>query len=86
MRSSWLASATKRRIRSSDPRAWVSDSCCARNALSMRESIRLSAVVNRPTSVRSSPSGTRWDRSPSAMARAVRSTSASGRRLLRTST
>ena len=48
-------------------------------------SIPLSAVDSRPTSVRSSPAGTRWERSPAAMACAVRSTSASGRRLLRTS-
>ena len=86
MRSSWLASATKRRIRSSEPRACSSDACWARKALSIRESIPFSAVVSRPTSVRSSPAGTRWERSPAAIARAVRSTSASGRRLLRTRT
>ena len=54
-------------------------------ALSIRASIPLSAADSRPTSVRSSPAGTRRERSPAAMACAVRSTSASGRRLLRTS-
>ena len=85
VRSSWLASATKRRIRFSEPRACSSEACWARKAFSIRDSIPFSAVDSRPTSVRSSPTGTRWDRSPAAMARAVRSTSASGRRLLRTS-
>ena len=85
VRSSWLASATKRRMRFSDPRACSSDACWARNAASMRDSILFSEVDSRPTSVRSLPSGTRRDRSPAAMARAVASTSPSGRKLLRTS-
>jgi len=45
----------------------------------------LSAADSLPTSVRSEPSGTRCERSPAAIARAVCSTSVSGRRLLRTS-
>ena len=51
VRSSWLASATKRRIRSSDSRAVASDSDWARNAVSIWLSMPFSALPSRPTSV-----------------------------------
>ena len=84
VRSSWLASATNWRIRSSDRRAAASDRVRAWNDDSIWASIRFSDRPSRPTSVRGSRSGTRRDRSPAAMARAVSSMSVSGRRLART--
>ena len=51
MRSSWLASATKRRSRSSDARASASG-LLARNAVSIWPSIPLSDADSRPISVR----------------------------------
>ena len=84
VRSSWLASATNWRIRSSDRRAASSDRVRAWNDDSIWASIRFSDRASRPTSVRGSRSGTRRDRSPAAMARAVCSMSVSGRRLART--
>ena len=84
VRSSWLASATNWRIRSSDRRAAASDLVRARNEDSIWASMAFSARPSRPTSVRGSWSGTRRDRSPAAMAPAVSSMSVSGRRLART--
>src|SRR6266511_1394455 len=84
VRSSWLASATKRRIRSSDRLAVASEAARARNAASIWASVLLNARPSRPTSVRGSRSGTRRARSPAAMAPAVCSISARGRRLART--
>ncbi len=86
MRSSWLASATKRRIRSSLARASDSDASRARNADSIWSTIPLKALESRPTSVRGSLSGTRRDRSPAAISAAVVSTSSSGRSDVRTTT
>ena len=51
VRSSWLASATNRRIRSSDRRAGSSDASVAANAVWICASIPLSAADSRPTSV-----------------------------------
>jgi hypothetical protein len=84
VRSSWLASATNWRIRSSERRAAASDCSRARNEASIWASIAFSARPSLPTSVCGSWSGTRRDRSPAAMACAVRSMSVSGRRLART--
>ena len=84
MRSSWLASATNWRIRSSERRAAASDRVRASNDDSIWASIVFSDRPSRPTSVTGSWSGTRRDRSPAAMARAVCSMSVSGRRLART--
>ena len=66
------ASATNRRMR-------ASDAVRAPNACSICASIPLSAAPSRPTSVCSGAAGTRWDRSPSAIAAAVVSISRSGR-------
>ena len=84
VRSSWLASATNWRIRSSERRAAASDRSRAWNEASIWASIAFSARPSRPTSVAGSCSGTRRDRSPAAMAAAVCSMSVSGRRLART--
>ena len=59
VRSSWLASVMKRRIRSSDVRAWSADCSEEANARWICASIPLSASDSRPTSVRGSRSGTR---------------------------
>src|SRR5260370_447796 len=83
VRSSWLASATNCRIRSSDLRAASSDAARASKAVSIWASMLLSDRPSRPTSVRGSRSGTRRVRSPAAMAPAVTSISVSGRRLAR---
>ena len=91
VRSSWLASATKRRIRSSERlaasserRALASEAALAPKADSIWASMVLRARPSRPTSVRGSRSGTRRVRSPAAIAPAVCSISTSGRRLART--
>ncbi len=84
VRSSWLASATKRRTRSSEPRAAASEAALAPKAASIWASMPLSAVPSRPISVRGSRSGTRLESWPAAMAPAVCSISTSGRRLART--
>ena len=91
MRSSWLASATNRRIRSSEcraasseRRALASEAALAPKADSIWASMVLRARPSRPTSVRGSRSGTRRVRSPAAIALAVCSMSTSGRRLART--
>ena len=84
VRSSWLASAMKRRIRSSDWTAASSDSSRSWNADSIWVSIVLIDRPSRPTSVRGSRSGTRRSRCPAAIASAVSSMSSSGRRLVRT--
>ena len=73
MRSSWDASAMKRRSR-------CSDACWASKDDSIRPSMRLKAAPSCPTSVRSSVWSTRRERSPAAMAVAVRPMSFSGRR------
>ena len=93
VRSSWLASATKRRIRSSerlaassDRRALASEAALAPKADSIWASMVLRARPSRPTSVRGSRSGTRLVRSPAAIPLAVCSISTSGRRLARTMT
>ncbi len=86
VRSSWLASATNRRIRASEERADSSESRRSSNAVSIWPSITFNAWARPPTSVRGSASGTRRVRSPAAMASAVCSTSTSGRRLDRIST
>ena len=93
VRSSWLASATKRRIRSSERlaasserRALASEAALAPKADSIWASMVLRARPSRPTSVRGSRSGTRRVRSPAAIALAVCSISTSGRRLARTMT
>ena len=93
VRSSWLASATKRRIRSSerlaassDRRALASEAALAPKAASIWASMVLRARPSRPTSVRGSRSGTRRVRSPAAIALAVCSISTRGRRLARTMT
>ncbi|CPU64240.1 Uncharacterised protein [Mycobacteroides abscessus] len=72
MRSSWLASETKRRIRSSDA-SWTA------NASSIWVSIALSDAASEPTSVVGGAGRTRRDRSPAAMSAAVSSISRSGR-------
>ncbi len=64
MRSSWDASAMKRRSRSSE--AWRSS-----KAPSIWWSMPLSASPSRPASVDGGPTSTRRERSPSAMASAV---------------
>ncbi len=74
---------------SADSRAAASDAARAANDVSICSSMTLSDFPSRPTSVRGSPSaisksGTRWVRSPSAIAVAVRSISTSGRRFART--
>ncbi len=84
VRSSWLASATNWRIRSSERRAAASDRVRASNDVSIWASMLFSDRPSRPTSVVGSWSGTRRDRSPAAMAWAVFSMSVSGRRLART--
>ena len=84
VRSSWLASAMKRRMRSSDWTAASSDSCRSWKADSIWVSMALIERPSRPTSVRGSRSGTRRSRWPAAMSSAVSSMSSSGRRLLRT--
>ena len=84
VRSSWLASATNRRIRSSLVRAADSEASRSRKAVSIWSTIELKAPESRPTSVRGSLSGTRRLRSPAAIAAAVDSTSSRGRRLRRT--
>ncbi len=84
VRSSWLASATNWRIRSSERRAAASDRVRASNDVSIWASMLFSDRPSRPTSVAGSWSGTRRDRSPAAMACAVFSMSVSGRRLART--
>ncbi len=84
VRSSWLASATNWRIRSSERRAAASDRVRASNDDSIWASMVFSDRPSWPTSVAGSWSGTRRDRSPAAMARAVFSMSVSGRRLART--
>ena len=73
MRSSWLASATKRR-------SLFSLAVRAANDSSIRESIALSEVTNRPTSVSGLASGKRADKSPAAIFSAVSSTATSGRK------
>ena len=73
MRSSWLASATKRRNLFSLAVRAAKDS-------SIRESIALSEVTNRPTSVSGLASGRRADKSPAAIFSAVSSTATSGRK------
>ena len=57
VRSSWLASATNRRIRSSERRAVASDAARAPNAPSIWASMALSARPGRPISVRGSVVG-----------------------------
>ena len=86
VRSSWLASATKRRIRSSLWCAAASDSSWAWNAVSIWLSIVFSDRPRLPISVRGSRSGTRRFRCPAAISPAVASMSTSGRRLARTTT
>ena len=71
VRSSWLASATKRRNLSSDCVRALNDS-------SMRESIWFSDVLRRPTSVPGSKLSRRADRSPAAIFSAVTSIFFSG--------
>ena len=73
VRSSWEASAAKRRIRSSD-------AIRAAKAVSMCASMALRELPSRPTSVLGFSISTRRDRSPAAMAAAVFSTRASGRK------
>ena len=72
VRSSWEASAAKRRIRSSE-------AVRTANAVSMWASMAFSELPSRPTSVAGFSMSTRRDRSPAAMAAAVFSTLASGR-------
>ena len=84
VRSSWLASAMKRRIRSSDWCAAASDSSRAWNAVSIWLSMVFSEWPRLPISVRGSRSGTRRFRCPAAISPAVPSMSTSGRRLART--
>ena len=73
VRSSWLASATKRRIR-------ASDSARAAKADSIRASMTLSAVDSRPASVRGEACGIRCDSGrPAAISVAVASIRCSGR-------
>ena len=72
VRSSWLASATKRRNLFSLAVRAAKDS-------SIRESIALSEVTKRPTSVSGLASGRRADKSPAAIFSAVSSTATSGR-------
>ena len=71
MRNSWLASATKRR-------SLLSDSVRAAKDSSIRESIWLSDVLSRPTSVSGSKFSKRADKSPAAIFSAVASILASG--------
>ena len=85
VRSSWLASATKRRIRSSDRSARPSPSARARYAVSMLASITSRASASRPTSVFPAGWSMRRDRSPPAIASASASIRASGARLARMS-
>ena len=84
VRSSWLASATNRRMRSSERRARASDAARAPKARSICSSMALSARLSRPISVLGWWSGTRRARSPRPMAAAVSSISVSGRRAVRT--
>ena len=71
VRSSWQASATNRRIPPSRRRPW------ARKArLDVRQHARSATLDSRPTSVSGRPRRTRRDRSPAAIAAAVRSTRA----------
>lgn len=77
VRSSWLASLTKRFIFSSLARCTAKDS-------SIRPSMVFSDAARDPTSVDSGPPWTRLDRSPPAMPAAVVSICCSGRRLERT--
>ena len=72
VRNSCEASATNRRIR-------TSDAARAANAASICASIPLSERARRPTSVVAGSAGTRWAKSPAANASAVTSTSRSGR-------
>ena len=81
VRSSWLASVMKRRIRSSDIRACSAEDSDEAIACWIWASMPLRATDNLPTSVRGSRCGTRRSSSPAAIAAAVCSTSASGRRL-----
>ena len=80
MRSSWLASAMKRRIRSSDWCAAASDSSRAWKAVSIWLSMTFNDRPRLPISVRGSRSGTRRFRCPAAISPAVSSMSTSGRR------
>ena len=73
VRSSCEASAANRRIRSSE-------AIRAANAASMWASMAFSDRPRRPTSVVGFSTATRRDRSPAAMAAAVFSTLASGRK------
>ena len=73
VRSSCEASAAKRRIR-------ASDAIRAAKAVSMCASMALSELPSRPTSVLGFSISTRRDRSPAAIAAAVFSTRASGRK------
>ena len=84
MRSSWLASAMNRRIRSADSRAASSDCSRSWNADSIWLSMMFSDRPSRPISVSGSRSGTRRFRCPAAISPAVSSISTSGRRLART--
>ena len=79
MRSSWEASARKRRSRSSD-------AARSAKATSISSIMVLKAWPSWPTSVPSATWDTRWDRSPWAMAPAVSVISSSGRRSRRTMT
>ena len=81
VRSSWLASVMKRRIRSSERRACSAEDSDDATARWICASMPLSANDNRPTSVRGSRCGIRRSSCPAAMSAAVCSTSASGRRL-----
>ena len=78
VRSSCPASATKRRSRLSDARR-------SSKARSICASIAFSDALRRPTSVPGSPTSTRWERSPAAIAAAVSSMRRSGRSSTRTS-
>ncbi len=83
VRSSWLASATKRRILASDSRAAASEASVAAKADWIWASIPFSERESRSTSVLVPRTGTRRNRSPRAMAAAMFSTRRSGRRLRR---
>ena len=84
VRSSWLASATNRRIRACDRSALSSEAARAANAVSMSVSMLFRAVDSWPIAVRGSATDTRWVKSPAAMAAAVVSTLRGGLRLART--
>ncbi len=84
VRSSWLASATKRRMRASDSRAADSEASVAAKACWIWVSMLLSERESRSTSVSLPRTGIRWCSSPPAIAAAVASTRRSGRKLPRT--